>query len=120
VPFKKGCQHISNFVKYGNGIARGRFPQYCELVEIFVSVVKMHIGLMMLGRLKYMQLRLLLLRLKWVLKCCKAIDHQVLIKLWQNWYKWEVKTYILISGNVNVFVIRKKSVVVPVFTKKKK
>jgi len=54
----------------------------------------------MLGRLKYTQLSYqypspVLLRLSWLWKSGKDINHQVLITFQQNWFSQEVENYVL-------------------------
>jgi hypothetical protein len=44
-------------------------------------------------RHKYIQLTLVLLRLKLLLQSWESINLQVVIKFWQNWFKQEVKHY---------------------------
>jgi hypothetical protein len=66
----------------------------------------MHVGLMLLGRCKYTKLShyylsLVLFRLNLLLKSWKDMNDQVLIKFRQNWFKNNVKHYIL--GFINSF-----------------
>jgi len=60
---------------------------------------------MLLGRLKYMQLNLLYpnlvsLMFRWLLKNCKDINNQLLIKFQQNVFKPEEGEWVLIFVNL--------------------
>lgn len=59
-----------------------------------------YLGFMMLGSLKYTQLTdqypsPVLLRLSWLWKSSKDINHQVLITFQQNWFSQEIEKYAL-------------------------
>ena len=54
----------------------------CERITCFNYW--MYFGLMLLTRIKYIELGDCVLRLRWLLKCWEDIDNQVLIKLQKN------------------------------------
>jgi hypothetical protein len=89
----------------------------------------MYMGLMMLGKLKHMQmnyyLSLVLLRLRLLLKSWKGINCQVFIKLWKNLSKQEMKHYSLRSTNSLIYLECKRivkaaqeSITVPIYKRR--